>query len=79
MPRRAGYGCSRRRTGLSADGAFWADTDEDLGVVHNARAGFDDCNPLARIIDEHLIAGHMMLAHHRRKIGMRTKPLPTRR
>ena len=41
--------------------------DEDLGVVHNARAGIDDCNPLARIIDEHLVAGHMMLAHDRRK------------
>src|SRR6202011_5786909 len=36
-------------------------------MPYNARAGLDDCNPLARIIDEQLIAGHMMLAHHRRK------------
>jgi hypothetical protein len=27
MPRHTGYGCSRRRTGLSTDGAFWAGDD----------------------------------------------------
>jgi hypothetical protein len=35
--------------------------------VHNAGAGIDDGNPLARIIDEHLVAGHVMLTHDRRK------------
>jgi hypothetical protein len=29
---------------------------------NNARAGIDDCNPLARIINKHFIAGRMMLA-----------------
>src|SRR6516162_10172920 len=30
-------------------------------------ARVNDVNALARIIDEHLIAGHVLLAHHRRK------------
>src|SRR6202011_2487831 len=33
MPRRAGYGCSRRRTGLSADGAFWAVFDPSVSLA----------------------------------------------
>ena len=55
---------ARRGIGVAGSTKY---TDEDLGVAHNAGAGIDDGNPLARIIDKHLVASHMMLAHHRRK------------
>jgi hypothetical protein len=59
-------GLREARLGIGvAGGAEHA--DENLGVVHNARARVDDCNPFARIIDKHFVAGRMMLAHDRRK------------
>src|ERR1700732_3256982 len=41
MPRRAGYGCSRRRTGLSADGAFGAVFDPSATLAVHCGNGFD--------------------------------------
>ena len=41
--------------------------DEDLGFAHHTRLGIDDPDLLARVIDEHLVAGGVVLAHHRRQ------------
>ena len=41
--------------------------DEDLGFAHDTRLGIDDPDLLARVIDEHLVAGGVVLAHHRRQ------------
>jgi hypothetical protein len=41
--------------------------DEDLGLAHHAGVGVDDRHLLARVVDEQLVARHMMLAHHRRE------------
>ncbi len=39
--------------------------DEDLGVAYLAGDPIDDADLLARVVDEHLVAGHVVLAHHR--------------
>ena len=38
---------------------------EDLGLAHDASGGIDDLDLLAGVIDEDLVAGGMVLAHHR--------------
>jgi hypothetical protein len=45
-------------------------TDEDLGVVHNARAGFDDCNPLARTPAAPWLAFTRLKAFQTTRLGM---------
>ena len=44
--------------------------DEDLGLAHHAGVGVDDRHLLARVVDEQLVARHMMLAHHRREAAL---------
>jgi hypothetical protein len=41
--------------------------DEDLGIAYLTGRGIDNADLLARVVDEHLVAGHVMLAHHRRQ------------
>jgi hypothetical protein len=41
--------------------------DENLRLVDLAGGGIDNPDPLARIIDERLVPGDMMLAHHWRQ------------
>jgi hypothetical protein len=43
---------------------------EDLGLPHYAGGGIDDQHALAGIVDEHLIVGSMVLAHHRREAAL---------
>jgi hypothetical protein len=39
--------------------------NEDLGVAHLAGRRIDDGDLLAGVVDEHLVTGDLMLAHHR--------------
>ena len=41
--------------------------DENLRLADFARRRIDDADPLARIVDERLFSGDMVLAHHRRQ------------
>jgi hypothetical protein len=44
--------------------------DEDLGVAHLAGRRIDDGDLLAGVVDEHLVAGDVVLAHHRRQASL---------
>ena len=56
-PRRLGIGQAR--------GAEYG--DEDLRLVYDTGRAVDDADLLAGIVDEHLVAGRMVLSHDRRQ------------
>src|SRR5271170_4306554 len=41
--------------------------DENLRLMDFARRRIDDPDPLARVVDEHLLPGNMVLPHHQRQ------------
>ena len=70
-----GQGLAPGRLGICVAGGA-EDGDEDLGLADLAGGAVDHLESCAGVIDEHLVAGHMGLAHGRREPSF---PVPVER